>query len=260
MHILHNYIKHWMAQNFLKLNEEKTELILIGSKRQQEKVNLPQLHFGESRIEPTIAVRNLGVIFDTHMSLNSHVQSIVKSAYFHLRNVARVKRYLSYRTTQLLVQSVVTSRLDMCNSLLTGLPSVLLDKLQLVQNNAARVISGTKKHDHITPVLRDLHWLPVRQRIIYKVCLLTFRALHGLAPQYIEELVSLYQPTRALRSQSQHLLVEPTVNLVTFGSRSFSSAAPAMWNQLPLSVKKCETLTLFKAQLKTHLFREAYSV
>ena len=132
---------------------------------------------------------------------------------------------LSLADTEKLVHAFITSKLDNTNSLLYGLPKFLIDRLQNVQNAAARVVTRTRKYDHIKPVLKQLHWLPVSQRIDYKILLLTFKALNGQAPSYITELLKPYVPTRNLRSSSKNLLKVPPVKLVSYGHRCFSFVA-----------------------------------
>ena len=124
---------------------------------------------------------------------------------------------------------------------------------------AARVLTRTKKREHITPVLASLHWLPVKSRIELKILLLTFKALNNMAPLYLKELVVPYQPTRALRSQNSSLLVIPKVSKSRVGARAFSYQAPHLWNHLPLSVREADTICMFKSRLKTFLFDKAYS-
>ena len=213
---------------------------------------------GESIIQPSTTARNLGVIFDQHLDMEAHVNALCKSCYGHLRRIGHIRKYLTTEATQLLVHSFVTSRLDNGNSLLYGLPDTLLAKLQLVQNTAARIVSRTRPCDHITPVLQKLHWLPVKQRVSFKILTLTHKAIHGLAPEYISELLHHYQPQRTLRSSSQLLLEVPRTRLTNYGRRSFSHAAPTLWNDLPVSLRNIETLGAFKSNLKTYLFRTAY--
>ncbi|TWW58995.1 putative RNA-directed DNA polymerase from transposon X-element [Takifugu flavidus] len=142
-------------------------------------------------------------------------------------------------------------------SSLSGVQTTLRS-LQLIQNAAARVLTGIDKRDHITPVLASLHWLPVKFRIIFKTLLLTYKVLRGLAPSYLEELVIPYQPNRPLRSQNAGLLVVPRVSRSRMGGRAFSYQAPLLWNQLPVQVREADSIATFKIRLKTYLFEKAY--
>ena len=135
-------------------------------------------------------------------------------------------KYLTPDSAKIIVEAFIVSKLDYCNSLLYGLPSYLIQKLQHVQNSAARLITQSPRFCHITPFLRDLHWLPVHLRIEFKVLLIDYKALRGQAPTYIQELLQLYQPSRNLRSSSKNLLVKPCFNLNSYGKRAFSVAAP----------------------------------
>ncbi len=185
-------IRQWMQDNFLKLNDEKTEFLLIGSRHQLSKVSVPHITIGDSDITPASNARNLGVIFDSSMSLNAHISNIVRCASFQLRNISRVRKYLSPHATEQIVHSFITSRLDMGNSLLFGLPQNQIARLQRIQNTAARLVTLTKKRSHITPVLKDLHWLPVGYRIVYKLMLFVYKALHNMTPDYITHLLQPY--------------------------------------------------------------------
>lgn len=187
----------------------------------------------------------------------SHNQ-VCRSASYHLRNIGSVRRFLSTDATKSIVHGLVTSRLDYCNALLVGLPKCLTDRLQRVQNSAARVISRTSKRQHISPVLISLHWLPVSARIEYKVLLYVYKALLGTAPGYLSELIQPKVPSRSLRSNSTVQLVEPRTRTKTYGQRSFRSAAARLWNGLPQHMRSITTLHSFKRTLKTHLFKIHY--
>ncbi len=152
----------------------------------------------------------------------------------------------------------MTSRLDYCNALLDGCPASSINKLQIVQNAAARVLTRSRKYDHITLILQSLHWLPIKFRISYKILLLAYKALNDLAPVYLTNLLSRYNPTRSLRSQISGLLVVPRIAKSTKGGRTFSYLAPKLWNSLPDDVRGSDTLSLFKSRLKTHLFSQAF--
>lgn len=203
-------------------------------------------------------MKNLGVEFDKVLSMSSHVNKMVQSSSFHLRNIGQVRNRLTEKATKSLVQSLVISRLDYDNSLLCGLSQELMNKLQLVQNKAARMITLTKRRDHITPVLRTLHWLPIEVRVDFKILLLVYKALHGFAPQYIKDLIQEYQPARLLRSSFQDTLHEPKARTARYGDRAFSVYAPKVWNLLPLPIRQSDTITSFKSRLKTHFFKLKY--
>ena len=158
-----------------------------------------------------------------------------------------------------LAHALVTSRLDYGNALLYGLPSTLLTRLQRIQNSAARLVTRTRKRDHVTPILNSLHWLPVIYRSQYKILTYAYKSLHGTAPQYLEELVVAYQPTRSLRSESETLLTVPRTRGVTHGNRCFRKAAATLWNKLPKNIRKCPTLNTFKKKVKTNLFMSAFN-
>ena len=117
---------------------------------------------------------------------------------------------------------------------------------------------GKRKYDHITPVLKELHWIPVKERIVFKILLITFKALNGLAPVYITKLLNRYVPARQLRSSDMLLLKVPSSHLKTYGDRAFSVCAPKLWNQLPYDLKSSISLNIFKTNLKTFLFKQAY--
>ena len=165
---------------------------------------------------------------------------------------------LSETSTKSLIQSLVISRLDYGNNLLCGLPNVELTKLQSIQNKAARLITLTSRNSHIQPVLKKLHWLPPLARIEFKVLLLVYKAINGIAPRYISELLVKHKPVRQLRSSAQSLLQVPKSNLVTVGDHAFSVFAPKAWNHLPLHIRQSSTLEKFKSSLKTHLFNSHY--
>ncbi len=166
---------------------------------------------------------------------------------------------LSMSNAEKLIHAFMTSRLDYCNALLGGCTARLINKLQMVQNAAARVLTRTRKYDHISPVLSTLHWLPTKHRIDFKILLITYKALNGLVPQYLSELLSHYSPPRPLHSQNSGHLIIPRISKSTTGGRSFSYLAPKLWNNLPNTVREADTLCQIKSRLKTHLFNLAYT-
>ena len=148
------------------------------------------------------------------------------------------------------MHAFITSRLDFCNSLFYGLPKQTIKQLQHVQNAAARMVVLTPKHEHISPVLQELHWLPEEKRIIFKIILMTFKCLNGLVTRCI--------PRHNLRSANGHRLFDVKYNLRNYGFRSFSVASPQLWNDMPLGIRSCDSLNDFKKKLKTYLFTKAF--
>ena len=157
--------------------------------------------------------------------------------------------FLSYDTCKILIHAFVTARIDYCNSLLYGQPKCILKRLQKVLNSAARLIHLTSRYEHVTPLLIQLHWLPIEQRITFKIAVITFKALHGAAPSYITDLIKPYTTGRLLRSSNQFLLSTSKFNLKTYGGRFFTIAAPSVWNALPFELRSCNSLSSFKSKL-----------
>lgn len=156
------------------------------------------------------------------------------------------------------MHAFISTRLDYCNALYVGVSQASLSRLQLIQNVAARLLAGTRKREHITPVLASLHWLPVHFRIHFKILLFAYKALNGLAPSYLSDLLHPYAPLKSLRSADQSLLVIPKSRLKQRGDRAFAVVAPKLWNELPPHVRLAPTLPVFKSRLKTYLFSLAF--
>ena len=252
-------IDAWMVVNKLKLNRDKTELLVLNAHHRPQPP-LESVAVSNEVIIPSISARNIGVLFDSVMSMEQHVTAVAKSAFYHLRNISRIRKYICFHTAEILMHAFVTSRLDFCNSLLYGIPQHVLKRLQSVQNAAARVVTLTVKREHITPILERLHWLPVEQRVVFKKLLITYKALNNLAPTYLSDLVKPYVPRRNLRFFNTNRLVSMSYNLRTYGYRAFLSAAPALWNDLPQNIRSCGCLIQFKRLVRTYLFKKAFNL
>ena len=247
-------IREWMAHNFLKLNDDKTEFLLISSKYQQHQLVDPCIRIGDQVIHAVSSVRNLGSVFDNHLTMESHVSNTCKSAFFHLHNIGIIRKYLTREVTETLIHSFVTSKLDNLNALLIGLPMNTIAKLQKVQNCSARLVTGSARSEHISPVLDKLHWLRVTERIEYKILLLVYKCLHDAAPSYLQELLTPHTPVRTLRSCDRLLLKKPKTKMISYGDRAFAAAAPTLWNNLPYEVRASQSIPVFKRNLKTYFF------
>ena len=162
-------IRVWIQDDKLKLNENKTVVILIGTRKQLSKVNLGTLTIGDTTVATVNKARNLGVWFDSQLNFNVHNTKTCSLPYCSLYKIRCIRKYLSYKSAQTLISALVIGHLDYCNSLLYGLPASNIIKLQRVQNAAARLISNSTRFNHISPVMKDLHWLPVKYRIMFKI-------------------------------------------------------------------------------------------
>ena len=184
---------------------------------------------------------------------------VCKSARYHLHNISLARRFLTKDAAAKAIQAFVISRLDSNNALLHGLPSCELKKIQRVQNAAARLLVGAKRSCHITPILKDLHWLLVVCRIKYKILLLTFKCMKKLAPDYLVNLLKKRIASRATRSATdRHLLETKKTHLVTAGDRSFAYVALQLWSELPYSLRALNSLVSSKKLLKTYLFQSYF--
>ena len=199
-----NDIQVWMSENKLKLNPDKTEFIVFGAKDRHKWLSdsLPVNILGNC-LSPADVVRNLGVLFDAKFCFTNHVNSVIKSCFISLRDLHRIRRFLSVDTSVVIANALVSSRLDYCNSLFRSLSSRNATRLQYVQNALARFVTGASKYTHITSTLRTLHWLPVRQRIIFKTLVLVYKYLTTGQPKYlsISPLVQICREYKTFQSQ-----------------------------------------------------------
>ena len=209
---------------------------------------------GQEAIPACDKVRNISAMFDSEMNMDTQVNSMCKSAWFHLYTIEKIRSYLTDDQTNSVVHAyVLTPKLDGFNALIVGpRREYLIDKLQLVQNAAAKIITKSKKFDHVTLLLRQLHWLLICKRITFKVLLLVYKSVNDMGPVYLRDLL-IYYKREGLRHDPLSLEVSGT-ELMTYGDRTFHVVAAKAWNQLPKKISTTETVDHFKAELKTHLF------
>ena len=196
--------------------------------------------------------KHRGVVLDRTLSLDRHVEAVCKSAHCHIRALQYIRGSLSTDQAKSVACAIIGSRLDYCNGLLVSTSAKNITRLQQVQNSAVRVVRRLRKFEHVRPAMRELHWLPISHRIIFKVALMiTFKVQASSEPTYLSEILHRYLPIRSLRSCDQNLLSVPRCKTVT-ASRAFSVAAPSIWNSLPNDIKNSGSIALFKKNLKTH--------
>jgi exonuclease III len=256
-----NDVASWMRSNRLQLNTAKTEVLWCSSARRQHQIPGVPLRVGADDVIPVRAVRDLGIHIDSDVSMTKHVTKTVSTCFAALRQIRSIRRSVSRPVLVSLVVSLVLTRLDYGSATLAGLPGHLLDRLQSAQNAAARLVCSARKFEHIMPLLRDLHWLRIPDRIEFRLAVLVFRCLRGTAPAYLaNELhrVTDIETRRRLRSSSTAALVVPQARHSTIGDRAFPIAAARVWNSLPPSVTEAPSLAVFKQRLKTELFSRCY--
>ena len=255
------HIRLWMAQNLLKLNPNKTEVMILRNKwDKSDSPDTVSITEDEDTVVTEVA-KNLGVIFDKELNMTNHVTRIVQMGNLQLINMWRIASKLNKNQKTLLVNTLIHSRMDYCNALLLGSKESDIKRLQVLQNAATRFIYGQRSRRGVTDLRKKSHFLPIKQRIEYKICLMVYNALNGKSPCYITEMIQKRQ------AKSINLRVdEDDTRLKEYeyqsnykvNEKAFSIAAPKLWNKLPRSIRKSESVLTFKKSLKTHLFKIAY--
>ena len=260
-------IKNWMRMNYLKLNADKTEIIVIHTRADRtpnpsefvlERNDDPIASAGE--IQSAASARNLGIWIDSTLSMSSHISKVVQACNIQLLNLWRIAKKLPKQLKVKLVHTLIHSRLDYGNALLYGATDKDIAKLQKVQNSAVRFVYGTRKWRGVTEMRKELHFLPIRSRIHFKICLMTYKTINGQAPSYMKEMISLRQPkTKTLRADNDPTLLHRTfTHKYTSTTKAFSICSPKLWNVLPRHIREAESVIEFKKLLKTYLYDRAY--
>ena len=244
-------IQVWMNQNMLKLNPSKTEFMIIGNLTQCKQVaHIFPVELLNQNFAEIDSIRNLGVALDPAFLFKKHVSNICRSAFYHIRDLRRIRIHLNKATAISLANALVSSRLDYCNSLLFVCSEKYKTSLQCVQNCLVRVVTRSSRLLESRPLLKSLHWMHIK----YKLNLLTFKALFMGTPSYLSDLLHFEKHQQTLRSESTKLLHHEPRSKRNYGHSSFVVAAPRLWNKLPLEIREAKSVTIFRKKLKTHLF------
>ena len=246
-------IRVWMINRMLKLNDNKTDMVIYMSQYHLNKYGRCDISIGDSTISPVECVRNLGVQIDQHLTMDKQVTAVCKACNFHLYRLSSIRRYITTDAARSVVQALITSRLDYCNSLLANLTNTQMKRLKSIQHKAARLVTRTPLREHITPVLKQLHWLPVECRITYTLMVLVYKCVNGTAPAYLCRLIQPKCRDSRLRQPSDLELHRP-VPKKAIGTAAFGFVGPDRWNKLPERLRESASLNIFKRDLKTHLF------
>src|SRR5271157_3635438 len=240
------------------LYPSKSESMLVGTMQQLSKIKpVVPVTISASPVKSVDNMKLVGVTFDKSLTMDKHVGEICRSCNYHIRALRHIRPCIGQDAAAVLACSIVGSRIDYCNAALYGTSSHNLDHLQCIQNSLARVVCKARHRTSTAPLLRSLHWLPVRQRIRLKFATLTFKAHHNHTPAYLHDLLHPHIPTRSLRSADMHLLAIPFSHTVA-GAKAFRSSASEIWNALPLTPRSEDSLERFISLLKTFFFTEAF--
>ena len=250
-----------MVQNKLQLNQDKTEFCIMASNRVLKTLGEIQLNLGKVNIQSSLSVKNLGVTFDASWSMSNHIGNICKLVNYHIRNLWRIRWFITQDACHSTIQALVLSRIDYANSLLYNVHSEDLMRLQRLQNKATQLVFACGWDGHLVNLLSSLHWHPVKERIVFKIILCVFKCIIGAAPSYLVDLVSLqsdkYTEHRwRLRSSSDTTRLFVPHSRKRVGDSSFFAAAPKLWNDLPAYLRESKSVPVFQHALKTHLFHK----
>jgi hypothetical protein len=253
-------IKSWMDANRLKMNATKTEFILFGSKSQLKKCVTTSLNVAGDKVERSNIIKYLGAWLDESLTLKAHISKKCRAAMINLQRIKLIRDTLTLDACRTIVQGTVISHLDYSNSILAGLPKCDINKLQRIQNSAAKVILQKRKIASSTKCRAELHWLPIQSRIDFKILVTVYKCLAGEAPLYLQNLLKWRGVSRGgLRSEHDDKLLQiPFTRRKTFADRSFSVYGPRIWNSLPYDLRAAVNIELFKKHLKTYLFKLSY--
>ena len=253
-------IKVWMDQVCLKMNDSKSEFIYFGWPSQLEKCITTEININGETIQRSNSTKYLEAYMDSKLDFKEHIKSKCKAAMANIFWIKAARKNLTRSACNKLMVALVLSHLDYANSLLGGLPKSSINKMQVVQNMAAKITLGHRKYDSASRCLFQLHWLPIKERIEYKIISLVHKCLHNQAPPYLTRLINYYKTGRkGLCSQDDVTsLLVPKTSKKTFAAHSFSVLGPELWNNLPRSLHKIDNYVAFKKELKTHLFKRAF--
>ena len=255
-------IKKWMLQNFLQLNDSKTEIMIVSPKSDSStSASSFQAIKGCKPLDVESCVKSLGVRLDSKLTMSYFISATVAASNIKLRNLWNMATKLPFKLKIQLVHAMVLSKLDFCNSVLYGISEKDLHRLQKIQNSAVRFIFTKSKRSHVSPLLKMVHFLPVRFRILYKINMLIYKCINNIAPAYLQDLVHLRVPnSHGVRLDDDFFMLEtpPTPNF-TSTMKAFSYCSPLIWNLLPYELRCCENINQFKSKLKTYYFEIAFN-
>jgi len=250
-------IRNWCFNNQLLLNPDKMKLVIFGSWQLTAKVIDPRLFLLGKELKPVKAARDLGVTLDSNLTFNEYIVSTVSSCMSRLGQINRVKHIFDKHALIIIINALVFSKLFYCSSVLSNTTQVNLDKLQAVQNFACHILCGAKKFDHITPLLKDLHRLPVRQQLYFRFAVLVFKCMKECAPEYLTSNLVRRSAVSTRTTRNSQLLNIPLFRTAS-GQRTFQYRATSPWNESQPELKLCPSVTDFKHLLRRKRLNDCF--
>ena len=244
-------IRNWCFNNSLLINPDKTKLIVFGTKQMLSRLDDFKLSLLGKELTPCDSVRDLGVYVDSQLCYDKHVSKTVSSCVSRLCQINRVKHVFDKKTLKLVINALVFSRLFYCSSVCSNTAKKNVDKLQLVQNFAARIVANKRKHEHVTPILRLLNWLPVRDQLYFRDAVLAFKCMSGLAPVYLSDKLITRSTVSKRESETRNsqMLNIPLFRTAT-GQKTFYYRTVNIWNNLNNDIKVCIDVNSFRSKLR----------
>ena len=246
-----------MIKNKLKIIDSKTEFIIFRSPQCKASISSVSVSVGDSNILSSPKVRDLGVIFVECLTLDAHISNICRRAHFYFRNIGRIRMLLSFEASSQLIHALITTTLDYCNGILFNLPKNKIERLQRIQNQAARMLKRIPRRNHITAVLKDLHWLKINERIEFKILILTHRAFYETGPIYLSELLKKHNSSNRTRRANDHCLlsISPISKMcaIVILNNHLVMLHLFLWNRLDMSIRMLD-FDHFKSRIKTELY------
>jgi len=258
-------LSDWFLFNDLMLNPDKSQCLKSGTRQQVKSNCVSTLNICDVIVPFSDTITVLGVTFDCSLNFDKQISSICSAASYHLKSLKHIRKCIDQDTAKTIAAAFIASRLDYCNAVLAGISDYNVLRLQRVQNTAARIVLNRTKGSAIE-CRRQLHWLPISQRLEYKTLLLVFKVLHCGQPYYLRSLLTVSKPVRALRSSTHGILLDVRFCKTEMAARAFSVYAPKLWNALPADIRALVDtrddlsvcIVKFKSMLKTLLFKRAY--
>ena len=251
-------VAKWCCENHLLINPDKTKLLFLGTRQMLSSLQEdPRVTFLGKILKPTVSAKDLGVLLDPNLTYDHHISTVVSSCLSKLCQINRVKKSFDKTTLELLITALVFSKMLYCSSVWANTSLQNVNKLQSIQNFACKIVTNTRKFDHVTPLLRELNWLPVREQLRYRDIVLAYKCQNGLAPQYLMDKFSKRSCIHNRDTRARDSLQIPLFRTKT-GQRSFVFRGTNIWNNLDDDLKQRTSLTSFKRALRDSLLRQTF--